>query len=72
MTIPFPPNPPSQGPLPRPGPDPRAGPEAAPCVSCGHRARLHRGSGSCSARGRWWKRCQCSGYTGFDTAAPEE
>ena len=72
MTVPFPPNPPNQGPLPLHRPDPRSGPEAAACARCGHRARLHRGSGSCSARGRWWRRCQSQGFTGLDTTPPEE
>jgi hypothetical protein len=31
---------------------------------------LHHDSGSCSARGLWWRRCRCSGYTGFDSAEP--
>ena len=30
----------------------------------------HADSASCSARGRWWRRCRCSGYTGFDAADP--
>jgi hypothetical protein len=45
-----------------------SGPEAAPCTRCRHRARSHLDSGSCSARGRWWRRCQCRGYAGFDAA----
>jgi hypothetical protein len=67
----FPPNPGNIGPPP-PGPHPfeHSGPEAAPCMRCGHRARLHLDSGACSARGRWWRRCQCEGYTGFDAADP--
>jgi len=54
-----PPNPPSFG-HPPPGPRPgHSGPEAVPCTHCGHRARTHADSGSCSARGRWWRRCRC-------------
>jgi len=54
-----PPNPPSFG-HPPPGPRPgRSEPEAVPCTHCGHRARTHVDSGSCSARGRWWRRCRC-------------
>jgi len=48
-----------------------SGPEAAPCRRCGHRARSHPDSDYCVARGRWWRRCQCTGYTGFDAADPE-
>jgi hypothetical protein len=70
MSVPFPPNPPNQGPLPLGPRSEYGGPEAVPCTRCGHRARSHPDSGSCSARGRWWRRCQCSGYTGFDTADP--
>ena len=68
----VPPNPPSQGPLPLNRLEPRTGPEAAPCARCGHRARKHGDSGSCSARDRWWRRCQCQGFTALDTADPEE
>jgi hypothetical protein len=69
MSVPMPPNPPNFG---HPQPDPRSehsGPEAVPCTRCGHRARMHLDPGSCSARGRWWRHCQCSGYTGFDAAS---
>ncbi len=67
----VPPNPPDFGPPP-PGPRPFAhsGPETAPCTRCGHRARVHLDSDSCSGRVRWWRHCQCSGYTGFDVADP--
>ena len=71
MSFPFPQNPPHVGPVPR-KPDPASsGAEAAPCTRCGHRAREHHDSASCSARGRWLRRCQCSGYTGFDSAPKE-
>jgi hypothetical protein len=70
MSFPFPQNPPNFGPLPSgPGPD-YSGPGTAPCTRCGHRVRSHHDSSSCSARSRWWRRCQCSGYTGFDSASP--
>jgi hypothetical protein len=52
-----------------PGPRPDAsGPEAVPCVRCGHRADSHLHPGSCSVRGRWWRRCRCSGYTRLESA----
>lgn len=51
-----------------PGHGPGAGgPEAAPCARCGHRADSHLHPGSCSVRGRWWRRCRCSGYTRSDS-----
>ncbi len=34
-----------------------------PCGRCTHRASAHHDPVSCSARGRWWRRCRCSGYT---------
>ena len=37
-----------------------------PCGRCRHRAREHRNATSCSVRGRWLRRCKCSGYTRFD------
>ena len=47
-----------------PGPRPDASePAAVPCTRCGHRADSHLHPGSCSVRGRWWRRCRCSGYT---------
>jgi hypothetical protein len=49
-----------------PGPE-RGGPETVLCIHCGHSARSHPDSSSCSHRGRWWRRCRCSGYTGFDS-----
>jgi len=54
-------------------PGPRADPsepEARPCARCGHRADSHDRPGSCTVRGRWWRRCPCSGYTGLGSAAP--
>jgi hypothetical protein len=45
----------------------QSGSEAMLCTRCGHSARSHRDSSSCSHRGRWWRRCQCGGYTGFDS-----
>jgi hypothetical protein len=66
----VPPNPPNFGPPP-PGPHAsHSGPEAAPCTRCGHRDRSHPDSRSCAARGRWWRRCQCTGYSGFDAVYP--
>ena len=43
-------------------------PEAAPCARCGHRADSHLHPDSCSARGRWSRRCRCSGYTRSESA----
>jgi len=52
--------------------EPRSGgPEDASCGRCGHHARRHRRPDSSSARS-WLRRCRCSGYTGLDSAAPEE
>jgi hypothetical protein len=48
------------------GPE-HSGPETVLCTCCGHSARSHRDSSSCSHRGRWWRRCLCTGYTGFDS-----
>jgi hypothetical protein len=48
------------------GPE-HTGPETMLCTCCGHSARSHPDSTSCSHRGRWWRRCMCSGYTGFDS-----
>jgi hypothetical protein len=63
-------NTPNQGgPLPLQHHHDSGGPEDAPCTRCGHRALSHAHSGTCSVRGRWWRRCPCSGYTGFDSAA---
>ena len=50
-----------------PGPG-HSGPETILCIRCGHSARSHPDSSSCSHRGLWWRRCRCSGYTGFDSA----
>ncbi len=41
--------------------------ETVLCTCCGHSARTHLNSTSCSARRRWWRRCLCTGYTGFDS-----
>jgi hypothetical protein len=66
----IPPNPPNFGPPP-PGPQfDHAGSDAPPCIRCGHRDRLHLHAGFCSARGRWWRRCQCTGYIELDTVDP--
>jgi len=43
------------------------GPETILCTRCGHSARSHPDSSSCSHRVRWWRRCLCTGYTGFDS-----
>jgi len=52
-----------------PGPHPgTGGPEPTPCVRCGHRADSHLHPGSCSVRGRWWRRCRCTGYARPDSA----
>lgn len=40
------------------------------CERCGHRADAHHDATSCSVRGRWWRRCRCSGYMRPDPAAP--
>jgi hypothetical protein len=44
------------------------------CGRCGHQASGHHDAVSCSVparlRGRWWRRCRCSGYIKFDPAAP--
>jgi hypothetical protein len=47
-----------------------SGQEAAVCANCDHRARFH-GPGRCKARGRLWQRCKCTGFTGFDSSAPD-
>jgi hypothetical protein len=67
----IPPNLPNLGPPP-PGPHvyDHSGSEATPCTRCGHRDRSHPDSTSCSARGRWLRRCQCTGYIGFDADDP--
>ena len=55
-----------------PGHGPGAsGPEAMPCARCGHRADSHLHPGSCSVRGRWWRRCQCTGYVTRDPMTPQ-
>ena len=43
-------------------------PEAVPCARCGHRADSHLHPDSCSGRGRWGRRCRCSGYTRSESA----
>jgi hypothetical protein len=48
-----------------------SGPGAAVCARCDHRARFHVRSGRCKARGRLWQRCKCTGFTGFDSSAPD-
>jgi len=53
---PVPPLPPSQGHVPA-------------CARCGHDAGAHRNPASCSVRGRWWRRCRCTGYLRSDAAA---
>jgi hypothetical protein len=68
MSMPFPPNPGNLGPPPGWPRYEDNEPEAMKCVHCGHSAGSHHDSVSCSARGRWWRRCRCSGYTGFDAA----
>ena len=67
----FPPNPPYE-PVPLRPPPRQSGPEAILCTRCGHSARSHSRSGSCSARVRWWRwrHCECRSYTGFDVADP--
>lgn len=55
-----------------PGPRPDAsGPETRPCARCGHRADSHLHPGSCSVRGRWWRRCRCTGYTTRASMTPQ-
>ena len=39
------------------------------CARCFHRASSHRSPTSCSVRGRWRRRCKCSGYTRPDFPA---
>jgi hypothetical protein len=41
-----------------------------PCERCHHRASEHHHATSCSARGRWGRRCKCSGYTRVDSTDP--
>ncbi len=36
------------------------------CGRCGHHADAHYDGTGCSVRGRWWRRCRCSGYIRFD------
>jgi len=68
--MPIPPNPRDLGPPPPGlGPDYRD-PTATPCTRCGHRDGSHRAPGLCRARVRWWRRCPCGGYTGFDSTDP--
>ncbi|MGO8886103.1 MAG: hypothetical protein ACLP3Q_18335 [Streptosporangiaceae bacterium] len=33
------------------------------CERCHHHADAHLKANSCSVRGRWLRRCRCSGYT---------
>ena len=40
------------------------------CGRCLHRAGEHHNATSCSVRGRWLRRCKCSGYTRFDSTTP--
>jgi hypothetical protein len=46
-------------------------PEAAPCARCGHRTDSHLHQGSCSVRGRWWRRCRCTGYATRDSVTSQ-
>ena len=48
------------------GPE-HGGPENLLCTCCGHSALSHPDSSSCSHRVRRWRRCRCTGYTGFDS-----
>jgi len=41
-----------------------------PCARCGHQAKAHHNATRCSVRGRWWRRCRCSGYLRSDSATP--
>jgi len=40
------------------------------CERCQHRASAHHTATSCSARGRWRRRCKCSGYARPGSTAP--
>lgn len=42
-----------------------------PCGRCLHRASEHHNATGCSVRGRWLRRCKCSGYTRFKPATPQ-
>ncbi len=44
--------------------------DVPPCERCLHRASDHHNATSCSARGRWGRRCGCSGYIRFDSTTP--
>lgn len=44
--------------------------DTPPCA-CGHRADSHLSHSSCSARGRWWRRCRCSYYIPLYSATPQ-
>ena len=72
MSMGSPPNPPNFEPVPPRLRPVHTGPEDILCTRCGHSARTHSGSGSCSARVRWWqwRHCKCRSYTGFDVAYP--
>lgn len=37
--------------------------DVPPCGRCLHRAGAHHNAASCSVRGRWRRRCKCTGYT---------
>ena len=55
-----------------PGHGPGAsGPEADALCALGHRADSHLHPGSCSVRGRWWRRCRCTGYAARDPMTPQ-
>jgi hypothetical protein len=70
MSYNIPPNPQNLGPPP-PGPQfDHTGSDAPPCTRCGHRDRSHLHAGRCSARGRWWRRCKCTGYIESDMVDP--
>lgn len=44
--------------------------DVPPCQRCLHRAGAHHDATSCSARGRWGRRCKCDGYTRADSTTP--
>jgi hypothetical protein len=41
-----------------------------PCAGCLHRADVHHDATSCSARGRWGRRCKCGGYIRSESTSP--
>jgi len=44
--------------------------DVPPCARCLHRASAHHDATNCFDRGRWGRRCHCSGYTRFDSTTP--